>query len=226
MAARRPLGDATQRINNRAVDLHDLEGGTVPNARPAHKYLKSVNSHLQSVQATASAVLKENVQHPAPIAGATAREDESGQHVQPMQPGEDKRASVHSNVSSGASSKVSRQLKTHVGPWQLGRTLGQGSSGRVRAARHIVTHLPAAVKIVSKKTSRLTQAPSLAKLDHIDKSQPLSVDGVRRMPLAIEREIAIMKLTEHPNIVKLYDIWENRSEMLVRSKYVTKNTGC
>jgi hypothetical protein len=38
-------------------------------------------------------------------------------------------------------------------------------------------------------------------------------NGFRRMPYGIEREVAIMKLIEHPHIMKLYDIWENRTEM-------------
>lgn len=103
--------------------------------------------------------------------------------------------------------------KSHIGPWQLGRTLGKGSSARVRAARHSVTHQPVAVKIIAKKTARMTQSGSIAQLDQFDSHLPDSVNGVRRMPLAIEREVAILKLIEHPNIVKLYDIWENRNEM-------------
>lgn len=124
---------------------------------------------------------------------------------------EGKRASKVSNASSTASSV--RPRKTHIGPWQLGKTLGKGSSARVRAARHRVTHQFAAVKIVAKSTAHLTQAGSLAQLDKIESSQPVAADGVRRMPLAIEREVAVLKLIEHPNIVKLYDIWENREEM-------------
>jgi serine/threonine protein kinase len=95
----------------------------------------------------------------------------------------------------------------------LGKTLGKGSSARVRAARHRVTHQLAAVKIVAKSTAHLTQAGSLAKLDKLESSQPTTAEGFRRMPLAIEREVAILKLIQHPNIVRLYDIWENRSEM-------------
>jgi serine/threonine protein kinase len=44
-----------------------------------------------------------------------------------------------------------------------------------------------------------------------------SGDGIRRMPVGIEREVAIMKLIQHPNIMKLYDIWENRTEMYVNA---------
>lgn len=31
--------------------------------------------------------------------------------------------------------------------------------------------------------------------------------------LGIEREIVIMKLIEHPNVMRLYDVWETQSEL-------------
>ncbi|ERT00074.1 CAMK/CAMKL/GIN4 protein kinase [Sporothrix schenckii ATCC 58251] len=110
--------------------------------------------------------------------------------------------------------------KSHIGPWQLGKTLGKGSSARVRAARHCTTHQPVAVKIIAKKTARMTQSGSIAQLDQFDSNLPENINGVRRMPLAIEREVAILKLIEHPNIVKLYDIWENRNEIYLILEYV------
>ncbi|CAK7274575.1 serine/threonine-protein kinase gin4 [Sporothrix epigloea] len=110
--------------------------------------------------------------------------------------------------------------KSRIGPWQLGKTLGKGSSARVRAARHCSTHQPVAVKIIAKKTARMTQSGSIAQLDQFDSNLPENVNGVRRMPLAIEREVAILKLIEHPNIVKLHDIWENRNEIYLILEYV------
>ncbi|EPE08447.1 camk camkl gin4 protein kinase [Ophiostoma piceae UAMH 11346] len=110
--------------------------------------------------------------------------------------------------------------KSHIGPWQLGKTLGKGSSARVRAARHCTTHQAVAVKIIAKKTARMTQSGSIAQLDQFDSSLPENVNGVRRMPLAIEREVAILKLIQHPNIVKLNDIWENRNEIYLILEYV------
>lgn len=47
----------------------------------------------------------------------------------------------------------------------------------------------------------------------------LSSDGFttheqrRGIPLGIEREVVIMKLIEHPHIISLYDVWENRGEL-------------
>lgn len=37
--------------------------------------------------------------------------------------------------------------------------------------------------------------------------------GARPMPCGIEREVVIMKLIEHPNVINLYDVWENRGEL-------------
>ena len=116
------------------------------------------------------------------------------------------RDSYISGTSTDASKKSRR--KTHVGPWQLGKTLGKGASGRVRAAKHAVTGQRAAVKIVSKKAAELLRTESLAVMDTI-----AAQNGQRLIPFGIEREVVIMKLIEHPNIISLYDVWENRGEL-------------
>jgi serine/threonine-protein kinase HSL1, negative regulator of Swe1 kinase len=70
------------------------------------------------------------------------------------------------------------------------------------------------VKIVQKRNAQMSQAGSLADLDQAETLLPDSEQaGLKRMPIGIEREVAIMKLIQHPNIMKLYDIWENRTEM-------------
>lgn len=104
-----------------------------------------------------------------------------------------------------------------MGPWQLGMTIGKGSSGRVRKARHAVTGQDAAIKIVSKKVAEKLRTTSLANMDTFISQQQ---QGKRAIPFGIEREVVIMKLIEHPNIISLYDVWENRGEL-----YVSKNMG-
>jgi len=37
--------------------------------------------------------------------------------------------------------------------------------------------------------------------------------GANIIPFGIEREVVIMKLLNHPNVVQLYDVWENRNEL-------------
>ena len=114
------------------------------------------------------------------------------------------------SASSLLSNKGKR--KTHVGPWQLGRTLGKGATGRVRLAKHAVTGQTAAIKIVSKKSAAMVQSESIAAMDR-NVSEFTGFTGTRHMPCGIEREVVIMKLIEHPNVISLYDVWENRGEL-------------
>ena len=77
----------------------------------------------------------------------------------------------------------------------------------MRKARHATTGQDAAIKIVSKKSAEVLRSQSLAFID-------AKVDqGKRTIPFGIEREVVIMKMIEHPNIIKLFDIWENRGEL-------------
>jgi hypothetical protein len=41
------------------------------------------------------------------------------------------------------------------------------------------------------------------------------------MLLGIEREIVIMKLIEHPNVLRLMDVWETEKELYVASSLST-----
>ncbi|KAA1468869.1 Pkinase-domain-containing protein [Dentipellis sp. KUC8613] len=96
-----------------------------------------------------------------------------------------------------------------IGLWKIGRTIGKGSSGRVRIARHAKTGQYAAVKIVS-KVALVNSRMTMQGLD----------EQAERILLGIEREIVIMKLIEHPNIMRLYDVWETSTELYLILEYV------
>ncbi|KAH9962640.1 kinase-like domain-containing protein [Russula dissimulans] len=82
-------------------------------------------------------------------------------------------------------------------------------TGRVRIARHSKTGQYAAIKIVS-KTALVNSRRSIQGL----------VDHADRILLGIEREIVIMKLIDHPNIMRLYDVWETSTELYLILEYV------
>jgi serine/threonine-protein kinase HSL1 (negative regulator of Swe1 kinase) len=127
-------------------------------------------------------------------------------------PHNSKRDSEISNASTNASTG-NRRKKTHIGPWQLGRTIGRGGCSRVRLVRHSGTGQYGAAKIISKATAEKVRALSLANLiQSAEHDSSLHSDG-KVIPFGLEREICIMKLLDHPNIVRLYDIWENRDEL-------------
>ncbi|KAF2839745.1 Pkinase-domain-containing protein [Patellaria atrata CBS 101060] len=131
-----------------------------------------------------------------------------------------KRDSEVSQESTNVSDSASRRRKTHIGPWQLGRTIGKGGCSRVRAVRHRATGQVGAAKIVSKAVAEDLRAVSLANLiKSTDEDHQMFADG-KVMPFGLEREIVIMRLLEHKNIVKLYDVWENRNELYLVMEYV------
>ncbi|KAK0733644.1 hypothetical protein B0T26DRAFT_30934 [Lasiosphaeria miniovina] len=221
---RQPLGDATNRVNNAAIlnaarhkrvdsEISDKPKPTTRGySNPALSAYPPPNDHHRRSK---PAVPK--VEDPGPVNHRLSAITQDSRDTI-----ESRRVSQFSNVSSNAS--TTRQLKTHIGPWQLGKTLGEGTSARVRLARHRVSHKLVAIKIVAKSKAYLTQSGSLANLDQMDVRNPTSKSdgGLPRMPLAIEREIAILKLIEHPNIIKLHDIWENRAEIYLVTEYVEK----
>ncbi|KAJ5325871.1 uncharacterized protein MYU51_001099 [Penicillium brevicompactum] len=128
--------------------------------------------------------------------------------------------SARNSIMSAASLLSNKgKRKTHVGPWQLGRTLGKGATGRVRKAKHAVTGNTAAIKIVSKKSAAMVQSESIAAMDR-NVGNFASKTATRQMPCGIEREVVIMKLIEHPNVISLYDVWENRGELYLVLEYV------
>lgn len=71
-----------------------------------------------------------------------------------------------------------------AGNYWLGKTLGKGSSGRVKIGYNKITGEKVAVKIISKSY--------------------LSTNATTER--AVKREIAIMKLIQHPHIVRLIDV--------------------
>ncbi|QEL60168.1 serine/threonine-protein kinase HSL1 [Candidozyma auris] len=72
-----------------------------------------------------------------------------------------KRLSQISTTTNNSNKK--RKTQNRIGPWKLGRTLGRGSTGRVRLAKNVDTGKLAAVKIVPKSNFKKleTQSTSL-----------------------------------------------------------------
>ncbi|EJS42966.1 hsl1p [Saccharomyces arboricola H-6] len=143
-----------------------------------------------------------------------------------------KRLSQPESTISATTKSSKRKSRDTVGPWKLGKTLGKGSSGRVRLAKNMETGQLAAIKIVPKKkafvhrsnnatvpnsysSSMITSnvsSPSIISQEHSNHSQT--------NPYGIEREIVIMKLISHPNVMALFEVWENKSELYLVLEYV------
>ncbi|RDW35332.1 hypothetical protein B0I72DRAFT_133230 [Yarrowia lipolytica] len=139
---------------------------------------------------------------------AQAQNTQNTQNTQTQTPGQTTTDPTTKRLSQTSTSS-NKKTKTHIGPWRLGRTLGRGSSGRVRLARHSHTGQLAAVKIVPKAV--VADAVNAANGEE---------HGATGLPYGIEREVIIMKLIEHANVMALYDVWENKGELYLVLEYI------
>ncbi|GHJ88687.1 hypothetical protein NliqN6_5089 [Naganishia liquefaciens] len=94
----------------------------------------------------------------------------------------------------------------YVGPWVLGKMVGKGASGRVRLARSRWSRVYAAIKIV----------PSA----NFNDASGRGVFSKERK--ALEREVSIMKLLNHPNLMKLYDVYERQGHFYIALEFIAQ----
>ncbi|CAL8083509.1 unnamed protein product [Calicophoron daubneyi] len=109
------------------------------------------------------------------------------------------------NHSNGRSSSSQQQQRTpsrrhwrdqpNIGKYKLIRTLGRGNFAKVKLAEHVSTGRQVAVKVIDK--TQLNRA-SLLKLF---------------------REVKIMKMLNHPNIVRLYEVIESERHVYLVMEY-------
>ncbi|EGC32558.1 hypothetical protein DICPUDRAFT_49516 [Dictyostelium purpureum] len=85
-----------------------------------------------------------------------------------------------------------------VGPFIIGKTLGQGTTGKVKLGFHKNTGFKVGIKIINKEL--LINKPSMRR--------------------KIEREIVLMKLIDHPNAMKMYEVYETSKYLFLILEYV------
>ncbi|XP_072046544.1 MAP/microtubule affinity-regulating kinase 3-like isoform X3 [Amphiura filiformis] len=104
----------------------------------------------------------------------------------------------HGNTSSSRSrSRTSDEQQPHVGRYRLIKTIGKGNFAKVKLAKHIPTGKEVAIKI-------------------IDKTQ-LNPSSLQK----VYREVRIMKLLDHPNIVKLFEVIETEKTLYLVMEYAS-----
>ncbi|KAL7271819.1 Non-specific serine threonine protein kinase [Rhizina undulata] len=103
-----------------------------------------------------------------------------------------------------------------VGPYELGKDLGDGASGCVRLARNKVTGHNVAIKIIDKTGPREVIR---------EKKFGISRQPVRMSSGDIEeklaKEIIVLKMIRHPFIARVYDVYESLDSMFIVLEYVS-----
>ncbi|MQL76046.1 hypothetical protein Taro_008415, partial [Colocasia esculenta] len=93
--------------------------------------------------------------------------------------------------------KMSNKGSVLLQRYELGRLLGQGTFAKVYYARNLKTGQSVAIKV-------------------IDKEKVLKVGLMDQ----IKREISVMRLIKHPNVVQLYEVMATRSKIYFVMEYV------
>ncbi|XP_021431092.2 serine/threonine-protein kinase BRSK2-like isoform X3 [Oncorhynchus mykiss] len=89
------------------------------------------------------------------------------------------------------------QTAQYVGPYRMEKTLGKGQTGLVKLGVHCITGQKVAIKIVNRE--KLSES----------------------VLMKVEREIAILKLIEHPHVLKLHDVYENNKYLYLVLEHVS-----
>jgi len=93
-----------------------------------------------------------------------------------------------------------------IGPFVVGRTLGVGSTGKVKLGVHIDTGERVAIKIIPKQTNG-------AELDldakNMSQAMRVSTNTSEAVNPKLEREITLLKLLPHRNVLQLLDVYES-----------------
>uniref|UniRef100_A0A087YJZ6 BR serine/threonine kinase 2 n=1 Tax=Poecilia formosa TaxID=48698 RepID=A0A087YJZ6_POEFO len=100
-------------------------------------------------------------------------------------------------MTSSGKDANSVHYANYVGPYRLEKTLGKGQTGLVKLGLHCVTGQKVAIKIVNRE--KLSES----------------------VLMKVEREIAILKLIEHPHVLKLHDVYENKKYLYLVLEHVS-----
>ncbi|KAJ0006391.1 hypothetical protein NQD34_013664 [Periophthalmus magnuspinnatus] len=110
---------------------------------------------------------------------------------------ESKSSSSRSSMARCRNSVATEGDQPHIGNYRLLKTIGKGNFAKVKLARHVLTGKEVAVKIIDKTQ---LNSSSLQKLF---------------------REVRIMKMLNHPNIVKLFEVIETEKTLYLVMEYAS-----
>uniref|UniRef100_A0AAQ5YGP6 non-specific serine/threonine protein kinase n=1 Tax=Amphiprion ocellaris TaxID=80972 RepID=A0AAQ5YGP6_AMPOC len=132
---------------------------------------------------------------PVPLTAAGHSKSTDGLPEPPAPP--TKSSSRHSLPPCRGSVTTITDDQPHVGNYRLLKTIGKGNFAKVKLARHTLTGREVAIKIIDKTQLNPT---SLQKLF---------------------REVSVMKILKHPNIVKLFEVIETEKTLYLVMEYAS-----
>ncbi|CAL1536917.1 unnamed protein product [Lymnaea stagnalis] len=123
--------------------------------------------------------------------------DRSDRHVSSLKTKENTDENTTTPSTRAPPSRSRANDEPHIGKYRLIKTIGKGNFAKVKLAKHVPTGREVAIKI-------------------IDKTQ-LNPSSLQKL----FREVRIMKLLDHPNIVKLFEVIETEKTLYLVMEYAS-----
>lgn len=110
---------------------------------------------------------------------------------------------IEQSNDSSTSTLISDKLelnveKTEIGPFKVIKTIGEGTFGKVRLCQHKLSLKKVAIKTILRSEVQTVKQKN-----------------------SVQREVRLMKLLYHPNIIKVYNIEEGESEINLVMEYAS-----
>ncbi|KAI5257234.1 Pkinase-domain-containing protein [Aureobasidium subglaciale] len=204
---------------------------TTPSRQPSQSQTHTMNAHARSASASASAAAgqlanvarndyeRSNVAHQSSAtrqrADAPTRSDSTRNTAPPSQSryhSQDLASSAsngtHAAPAAGTNLRRRTTIDATTGHWDLGKTIGAGSMGKVKLARNKETGEQVAVKIVPRQsTDEHRNAQDRERADHSKE-------------VRTAREAAIVTLVDHPYICGMRDVLRTNYHWYMLFEYV------
>uniref|UniRef100_A0A224Z3Z5 MAP/microtubule affinity-regulating kinase 3 n=1 Tax=Rhipicephalus zambeziensis TaxID=60191 RepID=A0A224Z3Z5_9ACAR len=167
-------------------------------SRPANRTSDAAGgdkAHRGTVKLRPLTVAMSSVRTPLQTVHESVTTDQGPIFKSPKLPTGEEVSVLAPRTTSAPRSRTSEE--PHIGRYRLLKTIGKGNFAKVKLAKHVPTGKEVAIKI-------------------IDKTQ-LNPSSLQKL----FREVRIMKMLDHPNIVKLYQVIETEKTLYLVMEYAS-----
>uniref|UniRef100_A0A158PNJ3 non-specific serine/threonine protein kinase n=1 Tax=Anisakis simplex TaxID=6269 RepID=A0A158PNJ3_ANISI len=138
-----------------------------------------------------------------------------------MNTGPQNNMSAVGNGNSASAALNSTHQAQYCGPYKLEKTLGKGQTGELLSLYYSAYVIVTTVHLISRLYGLVKTGT------HCITGRKVAIKIVNKEKLSesvlqkVEREIAIMKLIEHPHVLHLYDVYENKKYLYLLLEHVS-----
>lgn len=123
-------------------------------------------------------------------------------------------------VSGGTNHARWRPAEEQIGKYRLLKTIGKGNFAKVKLAKHVPTGKEVAIKIIDKTQLNPTSLQKLFRevSCHMQGKCP---SAFHTSPFSLLFKVRIMKMLDHPNIVKLFQVIQTDKTLYLVMEYAS-----